>query len=1158
MKSIKLLFIFCLFTSFLFATTNENNSETNVRNLPLKGFVENKGQFTDTNGVKLENVFYKLESSGINLWVTNKGLVYQFCNSKIKTPSPNDPIDLPKEEQIFWHRVDMALKDVQIKKQNITALGKIDNGKLDYYIGGQQVGIFDVKAYSKLKIKNIYPNIDWLLYLTNDGFLKQDFIVHPSANPENIKLIYEGSGQISISDQQIKFKNELGEVNEGNLYCYQNFFENNVSARYIAKENSKHLHHVGKKYAKGSSFFSKEVNIEVGQYNKNEALIIDPTIYWGTMFGGSLNDGFTDIDTDSEGNIFAAGNSFSTDFPLLNSGTYYYGTNSSGGKIAIVKFDKHGKLLWSTFYGGASGSGAYQSAYGIEVDKNDNVWIVGYTQTTNFPTQNAGGNSFYNPSYTGLLGSRNSIILKFDNLGNRIMATYFNAGAAQDVKEDANGNIYIVGETWDTPTLNNGTYYQGTLVGYVDAYISKFDNNGALLWATYFGGSNYDNGGALDIDKNGNVFVTGYTESSNFPTFDPGGNTYFQGSNTGSEDLFISKFDSIGNLLWSSYFGGSLAELTPALIVDQNNDIWVSGVTYSNDLPTLNSGGFFQASNNGFSDCFLAKFNNLGENISSTYIGGNKNEYHDTPNSLAIDACNNLYFAFETRSYSLGLLNPPGNCHYYDNNNSDSITEDIFLMEFSSDGNIKWGTLFGDDTNNDDRFSLRIDKSNNLYFCGILRNYSLSAASSIPIINPGFSAYIDSTPNGAGDVYISKFVQSLNYSRTVSIPSSCQACDGSISVNIDCGFPPYSYWCSNGVTITDTTLNSVTFNNLCTGRYQVAISGECGRTDTIAITVAGPFTATVGNDSVSICNGDSIFLANNYQKIAGFYNDTLFSAGANGCDSIFQTELTIRNVSLTPESFQICQGDSILIGSQYQYSQGTYRDTLIGAATNGCDSIREINLSILQISNFNDFDTICQGTSVFIGGAYQSTTGTYYDTIISGGQNGCDSLFITNLTVTPVDTFVNYATLTTLQVNAAGGSIQWVLCPSMAPIIGDTSSTFTPTVSGNYAVIVNQNGCVDTSSCYYVYIVGIDEESSDLGNHISISPNPGNGNIIVSSSKELKDLNMQILDVNSKLLYEQKITKTENTINLSHMSKGVYFVIFTQGDNRFTKKYIKH
>ena len=106
----------------------------------------------------------------------------------------------------------------------------------------------------------------------------------------------------------------------------------------------------------------------------------------------------------------------------------------------------------------------------------------------------------------------------------------------------------------------------------------------------------------------------------------------------------------------------------PALIVDQYNDIWVSGVTYSNDLPTLNSGGFFQASNNGFSDCFLAKFNNLGENISSTYIGGNKNEYHESSNTLAIDACNNLYFAFETRSYTLGLLNPPGNCHYYDNN----------------------------------------------------------------------------------------------------------------------------------------------------------------------------------------------------------------------------------------------------------------------------------------------------------------------------------------------------------------------------------------------------------------------------------------------------------------------------------------------------------
>jgi len=196
----------------------------------------------------------------------------------------------------------------------------------------------------------------------------------------------------------------------------------------------------------------------------------------------------------------------------------------------------------------------------------------------------------------------------------------------------------------DFPVYNPGdsAYYQGSNAGYSDAFILKFNSNGVRLWATYYGGSSWDYAYSVATDPQGNVYVVGVTYSTNFPVYNPGGGAYFQGSNGGGYDAFILKFNSSGERLWATYYGGNDWDEAYSVVTDPQGNVYVVGDTRSTDFTVYNPGGgaYFQGSNAGYTDAFILKFNSSGERLWATYYGGN---YPDEAYFVATDPQGNVY-----------------------------------------------------------------------------------------------------------------------------------------------------------------------------------------------------------------------------------------------------------------------------------------------------------------------------------------------------------------------------------------------------------------------------------------------------------------------------------------------------------------------------------
>lgn len=504
---------------------------------------------------------------------------------------------------------------------------------------------------------------------------------------------------------------------------------------------------------------NNEVGFQISNYDTKRSLVIDPTFFYSTYLGGKERDEGQAIAVDKSGSAYVVGRTASTNFPTTMGA--FQAIKNSGFDIFVTKLNADGTLLnYSTYIGGSSDEGAELGNEGnIAVDASGNVYITGLTSSADFPVTMG---AFQN-AYGG--GSTDAFVAKLNAEGNSLVySTYLGGGGRENdfgggVAVDADGNAYVTGST-DSIDFPVRNALSPTNSGGLDVFVTRFNVDGSALdYSTYLGGSEDDRGFRIAVDKFGNSFVTGWILSSDFPT----SNGAFQTMHNAGFDAFVTKLNAAGNTLaYSTYLGGSVSDFGEGIAVDALGNAYVTLHTESSDFPTtMNS---FQPSFGGTADAAVSKLNIGGSDlVYSTFIGGSG---FDESLGIAVDSEGNAYITGFTGSSDF----PTKSTLQSINQGSD----DIFVTKLNKAGNLViYSTYLGG--NGDDRgFGIAVDASSDAYVTGH------TTSTDFPKKNP-----IQSVNEGSHDAFVIKIASASSTPLPTTSPTPSEEESPSLNLSGD-------------------------------------------------------------------------------------------------------------------------------------------------------------------------------------------------------------------------------------------------------------------------------------------------------------------------------------------------------------------------------------
>jgi hypothetical protein len=398
----------------------------------------------------------------------------------------------------------------------------------------------------------------------------------------------------------------------------------------------------------------RTTNAFVSKINASGTALAYSTYLGGSGFDGDYGQG---IAVDATGSVYVVGRTSSPDFPVVNALQPTYGGSFDA---FVTKINSTGSaLVYSTYLGGD----AQDLGQSIAVDGVGHAFVTGQTESADFPLTTG---AFQTSCNGGNCERGVAFVSELSQSGSALVYSTYLGGSGGDlglaVAVDSAGAAYVTGQTTslDFPTLHP---LQQVFGGGHDAFVTKINSSGSeLIYSTYLGGSNLDFGQGIAVDSAGNAYVTGMTESTDFPV-----SNAWQPSLNGVSDAFVAKLNASGSaFIYSTYLGGSAQDFGQAIAVDTAGDAYVTGETTSKDFPVTS--GAVQAgcnpgaicANNG--DAFVSKIDPSGTALTySTFLGGKKLE---SGQGIAVDSLNNVYVAGQTYSSNFPTTSNALQPHY--------------------------------------------------------------------------------------------------------------------------------------------------------------------------------------------------------------------------------------------------------------------------------------------------------------------------------------------------------------------------------------------------------------------------------------------------------------------------------------------------------------
>lgn len=503
-------------------------------------------------------------------------------------------------------------------------------GVSNYFLGNDpRAWRTGIPNYRKVKYRNLYPGTD-LVYYGAQGRLEFDFDLAPAADPARIHLAFEGGKPTLDPKGNLRIALNGGGVTLPKPRAYQQVSAPGSSRRQVGIEY----------VLEGKN----EVGFRVTGYDASQRLIIDPVLDYGTFLGGTQGETALGIALDASAEAYITGVTASSNYPTASA---YQSSERGGTDAFITKLSSDGTaLIYSTYLGGSGDD----RANGIALDGNGYAYVVGTTSSTDFPTTNSTAPVFQ-PS---LAGSSDAFVAKLDPTGTTLTYSSYLGGSDADygfaIAVGPQGSAYVTGST-SSGDFPIAFAFQGGNGGNSDAFVAKVSPDASTLtYSTYLGGSAADAGQGIAVDSAGDVYVTGYTYSSNFPVLNAE-----QPANAGSSDAFITKLDPNGTaLVYSTYLGGTGLDRGNAIAIDASGDVFVAGDTQSSGFPV--SATAAQRNYNGNQDAFVAELNGTGATLNyATYLGGTG---LDQSTAIAVDTSGNAYVGGFTRSSDFPRSSP--------------------------------------------------------------------------------------------------------------------------------------------------------------------------------------------------------------------------------------------------------------------------------------------------------------------------------------------------------------------------------------------------------------------------------------------------------------------------------------------------------------------